>query len=146
MADAQFLCGATEALVTARRIEGTQGIQRRQGAWHDLSVHFLHIWCQAIVFASTVRTRDSGVRNSVFHELSEMMIGCAMPRHAQEGCARMTYMIRLFRRVFLWRNACRHPHVRDLKPHLARDIGLDPADMARLTHRHPSQTTHHPRG
>lgn len=38
-----------------------------------------------------------------------------------------------------------HPHIKDISPRLARDIGLNPADLEHLHHTLPSQTTHHPR-
>ncbi len=64
----------------------------------------------------------------------------------RERCAEMTYIKQLLATWNRWRAHLRHPHVRDLSAHHARDIGLTDADMARHTHQHPSQTTHHPRG
>lgn len=68
------------------------------------------------------------------------------PLRAQERCAEMTYIKHLWTCWRQWRAQQRHPHVRDLNAHHARDIGLSDADMARHKHQHPSQTTHHPRG
>lgn len=39
-----------------------------------------------------------------------------------------------------------HPHVRNITPRHARDIGLTESDMAVHRHRLPSQNTHHPYG
>jgi len=39
----------------------------------------------------------------------------------------------------------RHPHVKDVSPHIARDIGIDPTDLAPYHHRLPPQHNHHPR-
>ena len=68
----------------------------------------------------------------------------------QERRVEMTYIKHLIARMRTrwthWRAHLRHPHVRDLNAHHARDIGLTGADMARHKHQHPSQTTHHPRG
>ncbi|WP_300033598.1 hypothetical protein [uncultured Roseobacter sp.] len=40
----------------------------------------------------------------------------------------------------------RYDRLPPLSDHLARDIGLDAADLAASRHRFPSQTTFHPRG
>ena len=42
--------------------------------------------------------------------------------------------------------ARKHPHIRDISPRMARDIGMHPADIAVHQHRLPSQHDHHPRG
>ncbi|WP_299408013.1 hypothetical protein [uncultured Roseobacter sp.] len=56
-------------------------------------------------------------------------------------------------RKSLWRQILnilrpRHyiPHARDLSDHMARDIGLSPAEMERHRLTLPSQSTFHPRG
>ncbi len=55
----------------------------------------------------------------------------------------------------VWRAVCvalqgikprRHPHIKDINAHYARDIGLSASDIAYHQHRMPSQHTHHPRG
>ncbi|MGC3938794.1 hypothetical protein ACOTTU_13405 [Roseobacter sp. EG26] len=38
------------------------------------------------------------------------------------------------------------PHIRALNDHMARDIGLTPAEMERHRLELPSQSMHHPRG
>ncbi|WP_187430525.1 hypothetical protein [Roseobacter fucihabitans] len=51
------------------------------------------------------------------------------------------------KRVLKWfRRGPKGLHVRRLDDHLARDIGLSPAERARHQLTLPSQTQHHPRG
>jgi len=67
-------------------------------------------------------------------------------QRVQNACVKKTYTSRI-RKALLrrWRRR-KHPHVKDINPHLARDIGLGDTDFAQHQHRWPSQTTHHPRG
>ena len=52
-------------------------------------------------------------------------------------------LISLFRRVL---HVDRSRHASKLSHHLAKDIGLSSAELARLQHKWPAEHTHHPRG
>ncbi len=67
------------------------------------------------------------------------------PRRAVFTRANFKPVIALLVKAHRW--ACRPnpPHIRDISPHLARDAGLDQADLAVHQHHLPSQHLHHPR-
>jgi hypothetical protein len=55
--------------------------------------------------------------------------------------------VRAFLRAFFhWIKPRKHPHIKELSAHYARDIGLSDNDIAYHKHRMPSQHTHHPYG
>lgn len=60
---------------------------------------------------------------------------CGKKSRIRQGLAKLTR---------LWKNR-KHPHVRSVTPRLARDIGLDQANLAKHQHQWPSETFTHPR-
>lgn len=62
-----------------------------------------------------------------------------------QACAKETWIKRgLSALRQKWKHR-KHPGLGQINSHLARDIGLSDADLARAQHKWPSQTTHPPR-
>lgn len=68
------------------------------------------------------------------------------PWRARYTCALRTWVAIIKRRCVALRARRKHPHIRSINAHIARDIGISAAQQAQLNHRHPSQHTHHPYG
>ena len=64
----------------------------------------------------------------------------------QENHVKIAPVITILSVVFQWIKPRRHPHIKDLNAHYARDIGLSDSDVAYYKHQLPSQNAHHPRG
>ena len=66
-------------------------------------------------------------------------------RRAPDNCAQNSLIqLLLTRAKRCWRQR-NQPGIGKLNSHLARDVGLDAADLARHQHQWPSQTHVHPR-
>ncbi|MDF3416226.1 hypothetical protein HKX54_17275 [Sulfitobacter sp. M57] len=72
------------------------------------------------------------------------------PNHARlrdlNSCVKIPHVSRLIHICRQWIKQARHPHIKDVSPHIARDVGLSETDLAAHRHQLPSQHTHHPRG
>jgi hypothetical protein len=68
-----------------------------------------------------------------------------MHSHGRKTCAKKPTIRALLQGMRNWVRPPNHPHIRDIDPRRARDIGLSEGDMAQHWHRYPSQHTHHPR-
>ena len=68
------------------------------------------------------------------------------PRRAGISFAKIRQALAALKSMILAPSRRSPPTLEGISDHLARDIGLSPADLEELRHEWPSQTTHHPRG
>jgi hypothetical protein len=88
----------------------------------------------------------ANIRKPVENGVEMAFIPINAPLREPDSCVKTSPVLQMLRAAFRWIKPDNSPHIREINPRHARDIGLSDADLAVHQHRLPSQHTHHPRG